>query len=586
MKPVVISLVLLCLPGCSWATESFSTAYFEAENFASQSGGNKASTEYFPYIGEGYLEMGRQGAAVTWNNITVPKAGKYTLLFKYANNTDHNLPCDLKVNGTLIKNIPFGQFPKAWIAWPAAASEYTEDKVGWAKYWNARVIVDLKAGANTLELIATSAAGGPHIDNIGVSTAVSEPPAPVVNVKDCGAVGDGSTDNTESIAKAIAACPAGGSVVFDEGVYMTGSVTLKANMTLWISENAVLRAIKEKVKNQTYPEGAFSGGYITRYFLFGNQVDNLTITGGGTIDGNTTERLPGNANTLRPTMLGWVNSQNVTVTNIDLINGDFWAFVPQKSDRVVIDGINLFNLNKDGIAPLDCHDIVITNSVISAGDDELTPKSYSSKGIDNLVVKNVTINHCRWKGIKFGFSSIGDFTNCLFEDIAMVHVQAGITVLLIDGGSASNLTFNRINMNNVHTPITLLNGGGLRSKAPGITTMKDITISNLEARNVYDPMGSFITGTKVGDTIHKAENIYLTNVKVNSFKGGLTEVPGTPIEYDGRKADVRLFGNFPAWGYYIRHADNVVFENVTHSVSPADVREDIVLENVIGFRKR
>ena len=350
------------------------------------------------------------------------------------------------------------------------------------------MIVDLKAGANTLELIATSAAGGPHIDNIGVSTAVSEPPAPVVNVKDCGAVGDGSTDNTESIAKAIAACPAGGSVVFDEGVYMTGSVTLKANMTLWISENAVLRAIKEKVKNQTYPEGAFSGGYITRYFLFGNQVDNLTITGGGTIDGNTTERLPGNANTLRPTMLGWVNSQNVTVTNIDLINGDFWAFVPQKSDRVVIDGINLFNLNKDGIAPLDCHDIVITNSVISAGDDALTPKSYSSKGIDNLVVKNVTINHCRWKGIKFGFSSIGDFTNCLFEDIAMVHVQAGITVLLIDGGSASNLTFNRINMNNVHTPITLLNGGGLRSKAPGITTMKDITISNLEARNVYDPV--------------------------------------------------------------------------------------------------
>jgi polygalacturonase len=274
------------------------------------------------------------------------------------------------------------------------------------------------------------------------------------------------------------------------------------------------------------------------------------------------------------------------VTNVDLINGDFWAFVPQKSDRVTIDGINLFNLNKDGIAPLDCHDISITNSIISAGDDALTPKSYSSKGIDNLVVKNVTINHCKWKGIKFGFSSIGDFTNCLFEDIAMVHVQAGITLLLIDGGSAAKLTFNRINMNNVHTPITLLNGGGLRRKAPGITTMKDIRISNLDARNVYDPMGSFITGTKVDGTIHKAENIALTNVKVHSFKGGLTEVPGTPIEYDGRKADVRLFGNFPAWGYYIRHADNVVFDNVTHSVSPADVREDIVLESVTGFRRR
>ena len=147
-------------------------------------------------------------------------------------------------------------------------------------------------------------------------------------------------------------------------------------MTLWVSENAVIRAILDNDKIQTYPEGSFQGGYITRYFLFGNQVDNLTITGGGTIDLNTTERLPGRANTRRPAILGWVNSQNVTVTNVDLINGDFWAFVPQKSDHVIIDGINLFNINKDGIAPIDCHDISITNCVISSGDDAMVPKSY------------------------------------------------------------------------------------------------------------------------------------------------------------------------------------------------------------------
>ena len=271
------------------------------------------------------------------------------------------------------------------------------------------------------------------------------------------------------------------------------------------------------------------------------------------------------------------------VTNVDLLHSDFWTFVPQNSDHVIIDGVNLFTYRKDGIAPLDCHNITISNCVLECADDAVTPKSYNSKGIDNLVIKNVTINFTKWKGIKFGFSSVGNFTNCLFEDIAMVHVQAGITVLLIDGGSASNLRFNRINMNNVHTPVTLLNGGGMRSKAQGITTMKDITISNLDVRNVWDPMGSFITGTRVGNTIHKVENIYLSNVKVNSFKGGVTEEPGTPIEYDGRKADIRLFGNFPAWAYYIRHADNVVFENVTHTVSPEDVREDIVLEDVEGF---
>ena len=304
MKSAFVVVLSLCLPVCSWATNTFSTAYCEAENFTSQTGGNRASTEYFPYVGDGYLEMGGQGAAVTWNNITVPEAGKYTLILKYANNTAHNLPCELKVNGVLVKTVPFGPFKKTWAApWPAA-TEYNPETVGWAKYWNARVIVDLDAGANSLELIATSAKGGPHIDNIAVSTALGEPPAPVVNVKDYGAVGDGSTDNSEAIAKAIAACPAGGSVVFDEGIYMTGSITLKSKMTLWVSENAVIRAIQDNDKIQTYSEGAFAGESFKKYFLFGNQLDSVTITGGGTIDGNAVDGYLVSPQTPSPGLVG------------------------------------------------------------------------------------------------------------------------------------------------------------------------------------------------------------------------------------------------------------------------------------------
>ena len=177
----IILMAFICLVACQSKkqtndTESlaFSTAYFEAENFTGQTGDSKVSTKYFPYIGDGYLEMGGQGSTAAWNNITVPEAGKYTLIIKYANNTDQNLPCDVKVNGTLIKNMPFGPFKKNWTGRPEA-TEYNPETVGWAKYWNARVIVDLKAGVNSLELIVTSAVGGPHIDNIGVSTALSKP---------------------------------------------------------------------------------------------------------------------------------------------------------------------------------------------------------------------------------------------------------------------------------------------------------------------------------------------------------------------------------------------------------------------------
>ena len=579
MKNAIIVIFMLCLPSSGFA---FWTAYFEAENFTSQTGGNRTSTEYFPYVGEGYLEMGGKGATVTWNNITVPKSGKYTLILKYANNTKQDRPCDLKVNGAHIKKIPFAPFEKDWtVHWPAA-TEYNSASVGWAKYWNARVIVDLNAGANTLELIVSSAEGGPHIDNIGVSTAIAEPPGPIVNVKDHGAVGDGITDNSQAIKNAIAACPAGGSVVFDEGIYMTGSVLLKANMTLWISEDAVIRAIQDNSKFQD-----FSGGFFTKYFMFGSKVNNLTITGGGAIDGNSVGELWNNVReNPRPALLGFSSSRNVTVSNVDLLNSGFWTFVPQESDSVIIDGINLSSLhgyNKDGINPLDCHDIQITNSTVACTDDALCPKSYKSKGIDNLVYRNITVNSTKWKGIKFGHSTVGDFTNSIFEDLAFVHVQIGISIVSAHGANVSNLKFNRIKMSNVLTPFILLNGAGSRGNSSGPSSMKDITISNVEVRDVYDAHGSAIMGTKKGKTIHNIENVFLTNVSVESFKGGLTAIPDTPPAFYGRPKGATGWPDFPAWGYYIRHAKNIVFANVTHSVTPEDVREDIVLDDVDGF---
>ncbi|HUV67670.1 MAG TPA: hypothetical protein VMW24_27500 [Sedimentisphaerales bacterium] len=57
MKTGIVVISLLCLPVWSWATDTFSTDYFEAENFTHQTGENRASTEYFPYVGGGYLEM-------------------------------------------------------------------------------------------------------------------------------------------------------------------------------------------------------------------------------------------------------------------------------------------------------------------------------------------------------------------------------------------------------------------------------------------------------------------------------------------------------------------------------------------------
>src|ERR1700691_3522486 len=58
-----------------------------------------------------------------------------------------------------------------------------------------------------------------------------------------GAVGDGSTLGTASIAAAVAACSksGGGHVVVPEGTYLTGAITLLSDVDLHLEAGATLR---------------------------------------------------------------------------------------------------------------------------------------------------------------------------------------------------------------------------------------------------------------------------------------------------------------------------------------------------------
>jgi len=66
----------------------------------------------------------------------------------------------------------------------------------------------------------------------------------VYNIKDFGAVGDGIVLNTESINKAISACSeaGGGTVLVPAGRFVTGTVELKSNVTLFLDYNATIMA--------------------------------------------------------------------------------------------------------------------------------------------------------------------------------------------------------------------------------------------------------------------------------------------------------------------------------------------------------
>ncbi|MFV0267804.1 MAG: glycosyl hydrolase family 28-related protein [Draconibacterium sp.] len=61
------------------------------------------------------------------------------------------------------------------------------------------------------------------------------------NILDYGAVSDGKTINTEAIQNAIDKCSEkGGMVIIPAGEFLTGTIYLKSNVTLHLSENSTL----------------------------------------------------------------------------------------------------------------------------------------------------------------------------------------------------------------------------------------------------------------------------------------------------------------------------------------------------------
>ena len=114
------------------------------------------------------------------------------------------------------------------------------------------------------------------------------PQEPRLEATAYGAVGDGITDNTLALQKAIRDTPAGGILHISKGVYLTGTLFLHSYMTLELDEDAVLMAVNNS-SAFVKPNYVVTGGtpYLGLLQLEGDEqgpIENVVIRG-GTIDG-------------------------------------------------------------------------------------------------------------------------------------------------------------------------------------------------------------------------------------------------------------------------------------------------------------
>lgn len=442
-----------------------------------------------------------------------------------------------------------------------------------------------------------------YVDKVRVYTEaayIGSAPTPVFDVRDYGAVGNGSTLNTTAIQNAINACAGtGGSVLLTAGTYRSGTLTLGDDMTFFIDPTATLLGSTTSTHYPVLTSGTGNtqvSKNCKRALLFVPGRSEVKIDGGGTIDGQGDSF--GGAEGDRPIMIWSVLSDNVAVQNLYLKKAAVWCLVAMESDQVLINNINLQSnyITHDGIDIVDGADIIVQNCAVRSGDDAMCLKTGVRRGIDTLTIRDSFFggdgNTGGSNGIKFGTATYGGFYAIDIHDCSVKDVQyAAMAVESREGADVDAVRFRRIDFADVGSAFFVYLAQQATTHpigdVPKLGSMNGVSFRDVFGWTTYwnnsPHQAALITGHIYNGTTYRITNLAFNNVHV-AFEGGRTSVPGSPPEANpGQYPESNMFGDLPPWAYYLRHVNGVTFSSCSSTLINSDVRQKMVTSDVSGL---
>gem|GEM_PF-6649955 len=449
-----------------------------------------------------------------------------------------------------------------------------------------------------------------YVDNVKtweLSSFIGAAPSPVFDVHTFGATGDGSTNDTAAIQNAINACAGtGGSVVLSNGNFVAGTLYLQSNMTFFIDYSASLNNTGngDDYPKQSPPTTNNQLLNCRRAMLYAVNVSNLTIDGGGTIYGRGENGQTNGGSWFgaaikeaeRPMLIWTVLSNHVTIQNIYGRLSPMWTIVPMETDYVLIKNVLLnvdLSYTHDGIDIVDCHHTIVQDCTVYTGDDSFCPKTGIRRGVDDLLIKDCFAGHAGSNGYKFGTASYGAFKNALIQDCYVKNATyAAMVVMSRNGADVSNINFSRLEFSNCGAAFFVFLGqqpghpDGDVDKLGKIDNVHFTDILCSANNSTSNKWGSNITGQIYNGVTYSISNLFFTNCNI-TFKGGDNSAPPIPPEWDSNQyPEVSMWGDLPAYGYWMRHVNGVTFTSCTSRLNGSDARPEKTLNDVSGFLTR
>src|SRR6266487_1399329 len=203
----------------------------------------------------------------------------------------------------------------------------------------------------------------------------------IFNVRDFGATGNGRTNDTAAINRAIEKCNAsgGGDLVFPRGSYVAASIRLQSNVRLVLDKDAVVTGAKsgydppEPNEFEKYQD--FGHSHFHNALMWGDKIDNFAIVGGRINGGYIIEGDDAQGRDIGDKVIAIKSSRNLLFDGVTHESGGHFVYLLNDCENVTLANITI-KKSRDAVNLVSCRNVQLHDcNFTRCGDDTLALKS-------------------------------------------------------------------------------------------------------------------------------------------------------------------------------------------------------------------